>query len=154
MWKDSFKVINGTFQYKIWIVHVFCSDPLCFIFSQTFPFKKISFRAYDDTNTAAPPPCTIQSLYSAIALYPKTEIQKPLFNEEKDYFWVYFSYIHLGWNLQNLFRFLLTATRNIIFGILKIGQNNSAIANLEFEITVSSKIMSSFQPNNLGENIC
>ena len=36
----------------------------------------------------------------------------------------------------------------------KIGQNNLEIANLEFEITVSSKIMFSYQRNNLGENIC
>ena len=39
----------------------------------------------------------------------------------------------LGRKLKNLFRFSFSGTRNIIFGTLKIGQNDPEIQNLEFE---------------------
>ena len=51
----------------------------------------------------------------------------------KKYFWGYFSYVVLGRKLQNLFRFSFSGTRNIIFGTLKIGQNDPEIPNLEYE---------------------
>ena len=35
--------------------------------------------------------------------------------------------------LENLFGFSFSGTRNIIFGTLKIGQNDPEIPNLEFE---------------------
>ena len=44
-----------------------------------------------------------------------------------------FSYVLLGRQLLNLFRFSFSGTRNIIFGTLKIGQNDPEIPNLEFE---------------------
>ena len=51
----------------------------------------------------------------------------------KQYFWGYFFYVLLGRKLENLFRFSFSGTRNIIFGTLKIGQNDPEIPNLEFE---------------------
>ena len=51
----------------------------------------------------------------------------------KQYFWGYFSYVLLERKLENLFRFSFSGTRNIIFGTLKIGQNDPEIPNLEFE---------------------
>ena len=42
-------------------------------------------------------------------------------------------YVLLGRKLENLFRFSFSGTRNIIFGTLKIGQNDTEIPNLEFE---------------------
>ena len=51
----------------------------------------------------------------------------------EQYFLGYFSYVLLGRKLENLFCFSFSGTRNIIFGTLKIGQNNPKIPNLEFE---------------------
>ena len=51
----------------------------------------------------------------------------------KQYFWGYFSYVLLGRKLGSLFGFQFSGTRKIIFGTLKIGQNDPEIPNLEFE---------------------
>ena len=45
----------------------------------------------------------------------------------------YFSYVLFGRKLENLFRLSFSGTRIIIFGTLKIGQNDPVIQNLEFE---------------------
>ena len=50
----------------------------------------------------------------------------------KTIFLGYFPYVLLGRKLENLFRFSFSGTRNIIFGTLKIGQNDPEIPNLEF----------------------
>ena len=50
-----------------------------------------------------------------------------------------------------MYRFSFSGTRSIIFGTLKIGQNDPEIPNLELKITVSLKIKFSFQPNKLGQ---
>ena len=54
-------------------------------------------------------------------------------SHEKTIFLRLFSYVLLGRKLENLFRFSFSGTRNIIFGTLKIGQNDPEIPNLEFE---------------------
>ena len=51
----------------------------------------------------------------------------------KQYFLGYFSFVLLGRKLENLFRFSFSGTRNVVFGTLKIGQNDPEIPNLEFE---------------------
>ena len=57
--------------------------------------------------------------------------RKNTFSWEKQYFWGYFSFVLLGRKLENLFYFSFSRTRNIIFGTLKIGQNDLEIPNLE-----------------------
>ena len=58
---------------------------------------------------------------------------KNTLSDGKKNFWGYFSYVVLGRKLQNLFCFSFSGTGNIIFGTLKIGQNDPEIPNLEFE---------------------
>ena len=65
-------------------------------------------------------------------------------------FWGYFSYTILGWELQNLFHFLFSGTRNI----LKIGKNYPQIANLEFECHVFLENNVFHPAEQTGTNLC
>ena len=72
----------------------------------------------------------------------------------KQYFWGYFSYVILGRKLENLFRFSFSGTRSIIFGPLKIGQNDPEIPNLEFETRGFLENQVFLPTEQGGTNIC
>ena len=95
--------------------------------------------------------CTMCSLYRTIALYPKAEIQKATFPFEKKYF---FSYSFFRVKTLKLVYFLFAGTRKIIFGTLKMGQNNLEIANLEFESHGFLENHVFFPTEQAGTNIC
>ena len=65
-----------------------------------------------------------------------------------------FSYVLLGRKLENLFRFSFSSTRNIIFGTLKIGQNDPEIPNLEFENHGFLENQVFLPTEQAGTNIC
>ena len=70
------------------------------------------------------------------------------------YFWGYFSFVLLGRKLENLFCFSFSGTRNIIFGTLKIGQNDPKIPNLEFENHGFLENQVFLPTEQVGTNIC
>ena len=73
-------------------------------------------------------PCSILAIAVKTLSYGKTIFLRR-------FFLCSFSYsqnFRKGRKLENLFRFSFSGTRNIFFGILKIGQNDPEIPNLEF----------------------
>ena len=65
-----------------------------------------------------------------------------------------FFLIVLGRKLQILFRFPFSGTRSIIFGTLKIGQNDPEIPNLEFENHGLLENQVFLPTEQAGTNIC
>ena len=73
---------------------------------------------------------------------------------EKQYLRGYLSYVLFGRKLEILFRFLFSGSRTIIFGTLKIGQNDPEIPNLEFENHGFLENQVFLPTEQAGTNIC
>ena len=92
--------------------------------------------------------CSVQWPCGILAIAVKTLSQGKL------YFWGYFSYVLLRRKHEKLFCFSFSGTRNIIFGTLKIGQNDPEIPNLEFENHGFLENQVFLPTEQAGTNIC
>ena len=89
-----------------------------------------------------------------MALWYFGHSRKSTFSWENNIFEAIFPMLFLEENFKTCFAFSFSATRNIIFGTLKIGQNDPEIPNLEFESHGFLENQVFLPTEQAGTNIC